>query len=167
MPEYTNDPVVSKSTNGAVSVRGMSNGTALWGMSLEEVGVVGVGRHHGVYGETRASGAGAAGVTGQGVEAGHGVMGITGAHSRAGVFGVHDSMEGPGVYGRGKPAGMFEGDVKITGDLMIEDANLIALLDASNQRIAALEEKVASLRGQLESTIEMLRHHLQERTLTH
>ncbi len=165
MPKYVNDPVVSKSTNGDESVRGTSNGRGVVGWSSNSVGVTGVGENgHGVYGETKSPDA--AGLVGDGVNAGDGVIGITWARRKAAVFGFHQT-EGPGVLGRGKPAGWFEGDVGVTGKLMVEETDLVEVLGKANRRIAALEEKVDSLRRQLESTIELLQHHLERQTLTH
>lgn len=90
------------------------------------VGVAGIGRQWiGVYGETGADPAvGAAGVWGDGKGTGDGVKGVANAPGKAAVCGFHLGNSGPGVFGQGAPAGYFNGDVVITGDVKLAGADL-------------------------------------------
>ena len=81
-------------------------------------GVAGVGHTWiGVYGETKGSAGGPAGVWGDGGEGGVGVKG----HSRgAGIPGVGAyslTGQGPGLYAEGNPAGLFRGDINVSGNI--------------------------------------------------
>jgi hypothetical protein len=95
------------------------------------VGVSGVGRRWiGVYGETDApTEVGAAGVWGEGKETGDGVKGHANGPGKAAVVGIHLSTRGPGVFGRGNPAGLFEGNVVVTGDLILAGADVAEQFD--------------------------------------
>ena len=90
----------SKSTTGGFGVYGEGVGP----------GVVGVSKTwHGVYGETPST-TGGAGVWGEHKGAGSGVVGI--------------SIGGVGVHGKGaRLAGFFEGDVEVTGDIRLTNAD--------------------------------------------
>jgi hypothetical protein len=141
MPEYTNDPVICRvddpsleytggvygesrifngvrgvtyaSGHGAVvgvsenhtaesgpGVLGQSDAAGVWGVSTNWVGV---------FGETTSS-AGGTGVWGEHKAAGTGVIGI--------------SNDGIGIEGKGgKLAGRFEGDVEVTGDIRLANAD--------------------------------------------
>jgi hypothetical protein len=87
-----------------------------------QVGVVGIsGIWVGVYGETHASfSAGAAAIWGDGKNSGDGVKGVANAPGKAAVCGFHLGNSGPGVFGKGEPAGMFEGDVRVTRNLQVD-----------------------------------------------
>lgn len=88
-------------------------------------GVVGVGSQWiGVYGETNAPAeVGSAGVWGDGKATGDGVKGVAQAPGKAAVCGFQLGKNGPGVYGEGAPAGLFKGDVHVTGDLILDGAD--------------------------------------------
>ena len=90
----------SESTTGGFGVYGEATGS----------GVVGVSKTwHGVYGETPST-TGGAGVWGEHKGGGSGVVGI--------------SNSGAGVYGKGgRVAGFFEGDVEVTGDIRLTNAD--------------------------------------------
>jgi hypothetical protein len=102
----------------------------------------------GVLGSTSHSGVGVHGTgdAGTGVlgesNAGHGVAGFS--KTGFGVWGISDSNEGvhaetkspgtaaiagynlnqgPGIFGKGAPAGRFEGDVEVTGDIRLTNAD--------------------------------------------
>jgi hypothetical protein len=98
---------LSQSTTGGVGVYG--EGAA---------GVEGIGRTWvGVYGETRGTENGPAAVWADGKDGGDGVKGHANGPGKAGVAGFHLSNRGPGIFGKGAPAGRFEGDVELTGTL--------------------------------------------------
>jgi hypothetical protein len=80
-------------------VFGQSDQVGVWGHSKNWVGV---------YGESENPNAGA-GVWGRGVGDVPGVLG--------------DSQNGPGVWGRGATAGRFEGNVDVTGDIRLLNAD--------------------------------------------
>jgi hypothetical protein len=105
----------SQSTTGGHGVMGEAIGT----------GVAGVGQTWiGVYGETNAPAtAGAAGIWGEGKDGGDGVKGHARAQGKAGVAGFHLTNRGPGIFGQGSPAGHFEGDVTVTGDIRLSRAD--------------------------------------------
>ena len=114
----------SESTTGGVGVMGEGRGA----------GVVGVGNTWiGVYGETRGTQNGPSGVLGDGK---HGGVGVKGHASGAGipaVAGFHLANTGPGIYGEGSPAGLFRGDVRITGDLILTGGDVAEQFDVSDQ----------------------------------
>jgi hypothetical protein len=89
------------------------------------VGVIGIGNVWiGVYGETNApASAGSAGVWGDGKETGDGVKGVAKGAGKAAVCGFHLTNQGPGIFGQGAPAGRFEGDVEVTGDIRLLNAD--------------------------------------------
>jgi hypothetical protein len=118
--------VNGESTSG-VGVRGVSQtGWGVTGESNSSVGVRGVsGTHWGVDGES-ASGVGVRGVSQTG-------WGMTGeSDSSVGVRGVSrtswgitgESQSGIGIHGvGGQLAGLFEGDVEVTGDIRLKNAD--------------------------------------------
>jgi hypothetical protein len=89
------------------------------------VGVAGIGSVWiGVYGETNAAAeAGSAGVWGDGKAAGDGVKGVANGPGKAAVCGFHLGNIGSGIFGKGSPAGFFEGDVEVTGDIRLRNAD--------------------------------------------
>ncbi|MGI5350582.1 hypothetical protein ACQEU8_20755 [Streptomyces sp. CA-250714] len=113
---------ISTSTTGGAGVNGTGN-----------VGVQGVGQTWiGVYGETLApSTAGASGVLGEGKDGGDGVKGHANGPGKAAVIGVHLSGKGPGVFGKGAPAGFFEGNVEVTGDLILTGGDVAEQFDVA------------------------------------
>jgi hypothetical protein len=123
-------------------------GPGVQGDAENGAGIVGISKTWlGVYGETNApANAGAAGVLGEGKDGGDGVKGHATAQGKAGVAGFHLTNRGPGIFGKGSPAGRFEGNVEITGKLTIEGG---IPLDIWLQKIVRLEQEVISLRHQL------------------
>ncbi len=151
MPDFTNDPVVSRTNtqnqefNGGVygestlfngvrgvtyadghgavvgvsenhtphagpGVFGQSDGTGVWGESKTWMGV---------YGKSTST-TGGAGVMGEGSSGGFGVLGES--TTGAGVEGR--SQSGIGIVGRGgRLAGFFDGDVEVTGDIRLTNAD--------------------------------------------
>jgi hypothetical protein len=90
----------SQSTTGGSGVVGDAVGTGVMGVSKT---------WHGVYGETQSPAAGA---------------GVWGEHKGAGSAVVGISNSGTGIYGKGgRLAGYFEGDVEVTGDLRLLNAD--------------------------------------------
>jgi hypothetical protein len=85
------------------------------------VGVVGTGNTWiGVFGETNASPeVGSAGVWGDGKGTGDGVKGVATGPGKAAVCGFQLGNNGPGVFGQGNPAGSFQGNVVVNGDLEV------------------------------------------------
>lgn len=99
----------SDSTTGGAGIYGEATGP----------GVIGVSKTwHGVYGETPST-TGGAGVWGEHKGGGSGVVGV--------------SQSGAGIYGKGgRVAGFFEGDVEITGDLRLTNADCAEDFDVTN-----------------------------------
>lgn len=93
-------------------IEGATTGYApagVFGLADKSVGVIGVSKKWvGVYGESTNPNAGA-GVWGKGVGIVPGVLG--------------DGQNGPGIWGRGALAGRFEGDVEVTGDVRLTNAD--------------------------------------------
>jgi len=113
--------VVGKST-GWHAIGGFSESTTGGaGVYAEGVGpgVIGVSKTwHGVYGETPST-TGGAGVWGEHKGGGSGVVGV--------------SQSGAGVYGRGgRVAAFFEGDVEVTGDIRLTNADCAEDFDVAN-----------------------------------
>jgi hypothetical protein len=149
---------ISDSTIGGHGVSGVAAGT----------GVAGVSKGwYGVYGETQAPAtAGTAGVLGEGKAGGDGVKGHASGQGKAAVAGFHLTNDGPGIFGRGAPAGHFEGDVVVAGGqlkingVVIDPGQLMAIaslthrvvaLETQMQRVATLEQQLAALQSQLNS----------------
>ena len=85
------------------------------------VGVAGVGHTWiGVYGETRGSVNGPSGVLGEGGQGGVGVKGHASGPGLAGVAGYSLTSRGPGIFGQGNPAGHFNGNVVVTGNVEVQ-----------------------------------------------
>ena len=98
----------SQSTTGGFGVYGEGVGTGVGGVSKT---------WHGVYGETPSA---------------HGGAGVCGEHKAggSGVVGISDS--GIGILGKGGHlAGRFEGDVEVTGDLRLANADCAEDFDVS------------------------------------
>jgi outer membrane murein-binding lipoprotein Lpp len=110
-------------------------------------GVIGISQKWvGVYGETRGDrSVGPSGVLGDGKDGGVGVKGHANGEGIAAVAGYHLSNRGPGVFGKGSPAGFFEGNVEITGNLTIQSVSIQTWL----HRIVALEQKIMSIPADL------------------
>jgi hypothetical protein len=113
--------VVGKS-KGWHAVGGFSESTTGGaGVYAEGVGpgVIGVSKTwHGVYGETPST-TGGAGIWGEHKGGGSGVVGV--------------SKSGAGVYGKGgRVAAFFEGDVEVTGDIRLTNADCAEDFDVAN-----------------------------------
>jgi hypothetical protein len=95
-------------------------GIGVFGSSDNGSGVVGHSKQQksaAIYGENLANGDG---VFGQGGAQGRGVVGVSDNH--VGVEGY--SPNGVGVWGSGRIAGHFQGDVEVTGDIRLINADL-------------------------------------------
>ena len=109
------------------------------------VGVVGIGNTWiGVYGETNAvPESGSAGVWGDGKGTGDGVKGVANAPGKAAVCGFQLGNNGPGIFGQGNPAGWFkgnvvvEGNIEVTGDLLLTGADYAEALTATEPDLDA------------------------------
>lgn len=130
--------VLGENTGNGIGVSGLSKtsygiygksetGHGIWGESANGSGVTGIGyKWHGVYGQSEEQ----IGVLGQSTK-GRGVVGVakeagTGVEGSsingAGVWGA--SANGIGVYGKGgRVAAFFEGDVEVTGDIRLLNAD--------------------------------------------
>lgn len=161
------NPVVGTSSAGP-GVLGQSNtGVGVSGQSLGFVvphfpnkppgdgvrgegsnGVHGVGYGNGVLGECTGPSQGV-GVKGTSTS-GDGVQGTSTSRAHAGVAGINDSG-GAGVAARGTPAGHFEGNIEVTGDISGP------LWSQTVSRIAVLENQVTALVNQLNSMSDQLK----------
>lgn len=143
-------PGVRGTSQDGRGIEGWStNNDGLWGISQRASGVHGVSEHNGtgVVGESKI-GRGVHGIseTWQGVfgisrdNAGvvgesarfHAVYGESHDIHNAGVFGTNTSPgfgvsgiceQGTGIFGKGRLAGRFEGDVEVTGDIRLANAD--------------------------------------------
>ena len=142
-----------------VGVSGDGPAMGVWGFSATGDGVVGEGRR-GVVGESRTfqgvfgHSTENAGVVGES-EAFHAVFGISHSAHNGGVFGTNDkggwgvvgrsdsntgvsgeSDTGVGVHGKGgRLAGFFEGDVQVTGDIRLANADCAEDFDIADAHI--------------------------------
>lgn len=126
------DPVTQPQNNPGPGVLGQSDGTGVWGNSKTWVGV---------YGETQST-VGGVGVMGEHHQGGTGVFGL--------------SPTGIGVHGRGgRLAGFFEGDVEVTGDIRLtnadcaEDFNIGSGLTVEPGTVVVMGEEDALVPSQL------------------
>lgn len=106
----------SRNKNGVVGSTGSFHGlSTLPEFSFSGVkGITAAIRGAGVWGESYNNQGNASGVLGVS-RVGIGVLGNSGSND-----GVHgESESGVGVLGKGKPAGRFEGDVEVTGDIKL------------------------------------------------
>jgi hypothetical protein len=128
--------VTNPFAGAAVFGESTSHGVGLFGLSKNGVGVQGVcstGAATGVYGSTNSQFQpgpdGVAGVWGEnsgsgtGVKGtsvgGDGVLGFSGSKDHAGVSAVNTAAGGFGLWAAGTPAGHFEGDVEVTGNINV------------------------------------------------
>ena len=85
------------------------------------------------------------------------------------MAGFHLTNKGPGIFGKGSPAGLFEGDVAITGNLTLQGVSIqtwlqrIVQLEQQGasagqlvQRVSSLEQQVAALQNQLNTAVSNL-----------
>jgi hypothetical protein len=190
-PETKTAGVYGESTNDSNDA-----GPGIHGVS-KAAGVVGESRTwHGVAGFTQST-SGGVGIYGNGPAGSIGVLGestagagvegrsqsgpgVFGQSSAAGVWGKsinwhgvagesQSSQGGAGVYGKGQRAGLFEGNVDITGNLTIQGVSIqswlqrIVTLEQHSsdggqlaQRVTSLEQKVAALQTQLNTSVSNL-----------
>jgi hypothetical protein len=118
-----------------IGVRGASGTVGVQGIGDGWNGVEGIS--HSTIG-----GAGVFGVN----ETGVGVKGLSKAQGNPAILGVHLG-DGPGVMGKGIPAGLFEGNVDITGNLTIQGVSIQDWLF----RIVRLENRVIGIAGDSET----------------
>jgi hypothetical protein len=112
----------SKNANGVIGYSSATGHNGVAGVNEE-------GNGNGVYGRSKLG----AGVRGE--SAGYdGVLGVSKATGHSGVAGVNDEGNGYGVYAHsqnniglyamgGRLAGLFEGDVEVTGDIRLTNAD--------------------------------------------
>lgn len=116
----------TKGNIGNAAVAGEAKvGNGIFGSSNDGYGVVGHSKQQkfaAVYGENQASGDG---VFGNGGDKGRGVVGVSNNHT--GVEG--NSKNGVGIWGSGKIAAHFEGDVEVTGDIRLLNADFAEYFD--------------------------------------
>ena len=131
------------SDNFIATVGDSTNGTGVWGHSINGVGVYGEGVQYGVHGKSNRGSA----VFGENTESGDGVTGRSG--NGTGVAGV--SERGVGIYGRSESlefgkAGYFEGNVTVTGDICLvnadcaEDFDVLDIAEATPGTVMVLNE---------------------------
>ncbi len=97
-------------------------------------GLFGRGTGNGVYGHH--TGSSGAGVVGESTN-GEGVRGISHSRGHGGIVGISDHAEGVGVYGKGgRVAGFFEGDIEVTGDILLRNADCAEQFDIADTGLA-------------------------------
>lgn len=125
--KQANGVIGFSSSDGSAGVAGANdegNGNGVYGRSAKSDGVAGV-----TMGDGKAGVAGICetgngnGVYGRSKDA-NGVVGSSSSDVHAGVAGVNDNSAGVGIYGKGgRVAGLFEGDVEVTGDIRLLHAD--------------------------------------------
>jgi hypothetical protein len=124
---------VTGTSNSDDGVVGRSNSAfGVFGASVSGVGIRAVSEGGRPALEAQAKG------TGRGVDAlGNGGPGLVGtSNTNDGVFGI--STSGVGVHGKGgKLAGLFEGDVQVTGDVRLLNADCAEDFDIADRESAA------------------------------
>lgn len=135
MPRYNNDPIHS-TTNQATGTDAAVNGINNF-VSRVVPGFPGATSGPGINGESK-SGAGVRGFSSGGnggwfeSVGGEGVRGWSKNPHHGGVVGVNtgqgiavygESANGTGIYGKGRIAGFFEGDVEVKGDIRLVQAD--------------------------------------------
>lgn len=120
----------------------------VFGQSTDQAGVLGVSEnfagimgeshnnaHPGVFGKSEKAGVHGESTKGQGVFGGSneqaGVVGVS--QKFVGVWGESKSDDQPGVFGLGKIAGRFDGDVEVTGDIKLTHADFAEDFDVAEQ----------------------------------
>ena len=130
-------------------------------------GVIGTSKTWiGVFGETFGTLNGPAGVWADGHQGGSGVKGHTSCPGAFGVAGFHLTNQGPGIFGQGSPAGLFQGDVTVTGNLTVQGSNVLQRIvhleqQAGNagqlgQQLTALQNQLHTLQNQLNTAVSNL-----------
>ncbi len=135
-------------SNGHAAVVGANSagGAGVFGESASGEGVRGVGRsndHAAVVGTNSAGGAGVYGES----ASGEGVHGAGRSNTFAAVVGAN-SAGGPGVYGKSAsgPAGYFDGDVRVTRNLIVNgDVQLVGADVAEQFEVQTVPGETAEL----------------------
>jgi hypothetical protein len=125
--KQANGVIGYSSSDGSAGVAGANdegNGNGVFGRSAKSDGVVGVTTGYGKAGVAGVCETGNGnGVYGRSKDA-NGVIGTSSSAVHAGVAGVNDNSAGVGIYGKGgRRAGLFEGDVEVTGDISVANAD--------------------------------------------
>ena len=136
---------VAHAAEHIAGVRGFNrkSGPGVTGSSREGSGVQGFGLSTGVFGENK---------TGQGV-VGAGVWGNS-TGGGFGVAGTSDAPSGVGVFGRGARAAVFEGNVEVTGDVLLvgadcaEDFDITGLDDIEPGTVVVIDREGALRQSQ-------------------
>src|SRR5262245_52687800 len=136
---------ITQSTTGGAGVfgSGETGGSGVIGTSKTWIGV---------FGETFGNQNGPAGVWADGHQGGSGVKGHTSCPGAFGVAGFHLTNQGPGIFGQGSPAGQFQGDVNVTGNLTVQGSNVLQRLLHLEQQVGsvgALAQQISALQSQL------------------
>jgi len=119
---------ITQSTTGGAGVFGAGDAGG--------PGVIGTSKAWiGVFGETFGTQNGPAGVWADGHEGGSGVKGHTSCPGAFGVAGFHLTNQGPGIFGQGSPAGLFKGDVEVTGDLILTGADYAEAMSTTDPEV--------------------------------
>jgi hypothetical protein len=115
-------------STGVVGVSNGAQGIGLAGKSKNWMGVYGESdEYQGVHGTSTKN----AGVVGQSLGEGYGVYGVS--EKGLGVYGL--SKNGTGVYGEGAKAGVFRGDVEVTGDIKLLNADCAEDFDIAEENV--------------------------------
>ena len=77
---------------------------------------------------------------------GDGVKGVAKGPKKAAVCGFHLTNQGPGIFGQGAPAGRFEGDVEVTGDIRLLNADCAEEFDIAG--VEAIEPGTVMVLGE-------------------
>jgi hypothetical protein len=132
--------VIGQSNNGR-GVLGISEaGQGVWGHSVSSYGVAGVSKNSAAVRGTSEAGRGAEGVS---IES-EGVVGfstkstgVLGQADGAGAGVLGTSNLGVGVHGKGgRLAGLFEGNVEVTGDIRLTNADCAEDFEVANDDLA-------------------------------
>ena len=136
-------------------VKGLAdgNGQGVWGESKNGEGVRGISHaagHGGVVGvNDNGSNNAGPGVYGESTK-GEAVRGMGHSPDHAAVAGTNDHPAGIGVYGKGgRLAAWFEGDIEVTGDIRLLNADCAEDFDASSSDVEPGTVMVAHSDGRL------------------
>lgn len=115
---------------GVAGICDTSNGNGVYGRSALSDGVVGTTTGPGKAGVAGICDVGAGnGIYGHSAE-GNGVAGHSLSAEHAAVAGTNDNPAGVGIYGKGgRLAGFFDGDVEVTGDIRLHNADCAEQFD--------------------------------------
>ena len=137
--------VTNKGTGDGLAGKGKGGGSGVSGSSKNGDGVIGrseSGNKSGVWGDNTGGGSG---VSGSSIN-GNGVVGWSEHGNKSGVWGDNtgggwgvagSSANGAGIYGRGRLAAFFEGNVEVTGDVRLTNADCAEEFDISEDNVTA------------------------------